>query len=80
MKITIPVLTICISLLLQSCSIPSPQQYFDQAALNCNILYGFAGYELKRDLATPAEKLVDEKTWALPNGKSRSGAAKIRNG
>lgn len=58
----------CIALVLAcltlfSCS-TSPQEYFGQAALNCNILYGFAGNELKRDLANPAEKLVDEKTMA----------------
>lgn len=46
-----------------SCS-STPEQYFGTAALNCNLLYGFAGYELKRDLAMPSEKLVDEKTMA----------------
>lgn len=54
---------VLVSLILFSCS-TSPQKYFSVAALNCNMLYGFAGYELKRDLATPAEKLVDEKTLA----------------
>ena len=48
-------------LLLFSCS-NTPEEYFGKAALNCNLLYGFAGYELNRDLATPAEKLTDEKT------------------
>jgi hypothetical protein len=47
--------------ILFSCS-STPEDYFGHAALNCNLLYGFAGYELKRDLATPSEKLVDEKT------------------
>lgn len=46
--------------LLTSCS-NSPEETFDIAALNCNLLYGFAGYELKRDLGSPSEKLVDEK-------------------
>lgn len=49
--------------LLSSCS-TSPEKTFGIASLNCNMLFGFAGYELKRDLATPAEKLVDEKTLA----------------
>lgn len=50
--------------LLASCS-NSPREYFDRAALNCNLLYGFAGYEIKRDLASPQEKLVDEKTMKM---------------
>ena len=64
MKKTIALLlTACC--LLAGCS-HSPQEYFEQAALNCNLMYGFAGsYELKRDLATPQEKLVDEKTMKM---------------
>jgi hypothetical protein len=65
MKITTPVWAICILLLLHSCGTPSPRQYFEQAALNCNLLYGFAGYELDRDLATAQEKLADEKTMKM---------------
>jgi hypothetical protein len=49
---------------LSSCS-HSPREYFDQAALNTNMLFGFAGYELKRDLSMPSEKLVDEKTMKM---------------
>jgi hypothetical protein len=52
---------VCLTLF--SCS-NTANEYFEQAVLNCNLLYGFAGYELKRDLANPAEKLVDEKTMA----------------
>lgn len=52
------------AIIASSCS-HSPREYFDQAALNCNMLYGFAGYELKRDLSTPSEKLVDEKTMKM---------------
>jgi hypothetical protein len=51
-------------LTLFSCS-NTPREYFDRAALNCNLLFGFAGYELKRDLANPSEKLVDEKTMKM---------------
>jgi hypothetical protein len=51
-------------LMLSSCNNASPQDYFGQAVLNCNLLSGFAGYELKRDMATPPEKLVNEKTLA----------------
>lgn len=56
------ILIACFTLL--GCSSTTPQEYFGQAALNCNLLYGFAGYELKRDLANPSEKLVNEKTLA----------------
>lgn len=62
-KIIAPLLVACC--LLASCS-TSPEKTFGIASLNCNMLYGFAGYELKRDLATPSEKLVDEKHW-LPH-------------
>ena len=44
----------------------SPQEYFNQAALNCNMLYGFASaYELKRDLGSAQEKLVDANTMKM---------------
>lgn len=59
---TLLLLFICCTLV--SCTGNTPEQYFGKAVLNCNFLYGFAGYELKRDLATPSEKLVDEKTLA----------------
>jgi hypothetical protein len=52
-------------LLFISCNSSSPRDYFEKASLNCNILYGFASYELKRDLSTQQEKLVDEKTMKM---------------
>ncbi|HOZ77250.1 MAG TPA: hypothetical protein PLY34_04600 [Ferruginibacter sp.] len=51
--------------LLVSCSSTTPRQYFERASLNCNLLYGFAGYELKRDLSLPSEKLVDANTMKM---------------
>lgn len=51
-------------ILLASCS-HTPREYFDQAALNCNLLYGFAGYEIKRDLVSVQERLADEKTMKM---------------
>jgi hypothetical protein len=54
---------VCLALF--GCSSNTPQDYFSKAVLNCNLLYGFAGYELKRDLANPSEKLVDEKTMKM---------------
>jgi uncharacterized protein YcfL len=62
-KICIPLIVVCF--LLAGCSSKTPRQYFEQASLNCNLLYGFAGYELKRDLSMPQEKLVDEKTMKM---------------
>lgn len=51
--------------LLVSCNSNTPRQYFERASLNCNLLYGFAGYDLKRDLSTPSEKLVDANTMKM---------------
>jgi len=61
-KIFMPVLFICLTFFF--CNSNTAEEYFSRAVLNCNLLYGFAGYELKRDLASPSEKLVDEKTMA----------------
>lgn len=48
--------------ILSSCNMNSPTEYFSRAALNCNFLYGFAGDVLHRQLAEPSVKLVNEKT------------------
>ena len=61
MKKTFALLLICCSLLL-SCSNATPQQYFNVAVLNSNLLYGFAGNGLQRELMSPNVKLIDEKT------------------
>lgn len=45
-----------------SCSMNSPMDYFSRAALNCNLMFGFAGNVYHRQLAEPSVKLVDEKT------------------
>ena len=47
---------------LQSCNNNTPQQYFNIAVLNSNMLYRFAGNGMQRELEGPSEKLVDEKT------------------
>lgn len=63
-KIIIPVIVVCSVLI--ACNTTSPDKTFGVASLNCNMLYGFAStYELKRDLGTPQEKLVDEKTMKM---------------
>jgi len=54
-----------IAFLLQSCGNDSPQQCFNIAALNSNLLYTLAGNGFQRELASPSEKLVDEKTMVM---------------
>lgn len=63
MKISITCM-FALCLLLASCGGPSPETYFGKAALNANMLYGFAGNGMQREFASPSEKLVDEKTMA----------------
>lgn len=60
-KSTALLLVIC--LLLASCS-NKPIDIFDTTALNCNLLYGFAGAGMRQQLANPSVKLVNEKTMA----------------
>jgi len=50
--------------ILFSCNSLSPEQYFGKTVLNSNLLYGFAGSGMQRELASPSVKLVDEKTMA----------------
>jgi hypothetical protein len=52
----------CITLF--SCTSATPEEYFGQAVLNCNYLFGFAGSGMERELSSPSEKLIDEKTLA----------------
>ena len=49
---------------LHSCNTASPEKTFDVAALNCNLIYGFADGVMEQQLASPSIKLVDEKTQA----------------
>lgn len=52
-----------VTFFLFSCN-SSPEKTFGIAALNCNMLYGFGGSGMQRELASPSVKLVDEKTMA----------------
>lgn len=61
-KSILPMLFACCMLF--SCSSNTPQDYFNTAVLNCNLLYGFAGNGMQRELASPSVKLTDEKTGA----------------
>ena len=44
-----------------SCSTP-PEKYFDEAVLNSNMMMGFAGNAMERELAQPSAKLVEGST------------------
>jgi hypothetical protein len=45
--------------LLASCGTATPQTYFEVAVLNCNLMHGFAGSGLARELESPSVKLSD---------------------
>jgi hypothetical protein len=65
---------------LMSCANKSPEQNFSTAVLNCNMLYGFAGAGMQRELASPSEKLVDEKTYATaPMTRAEVLSSKLEN-
>jgi hypothetical protein len=57
-------LAFSVTLLLFSCGNPAPQEYFGLVVLNGNLLFGFAGAGLHRELASPSVKLTDERTGA----------------
>lgn len=50
-------------IILPSCT-DSPRTCFDRAVLNCNLIHGFAGRGLERELESPSVKLTDAKTGA----------------
>lgn len=52
------------ALLLAACDTATPEQYFGRAVLNSNLLYGFAGDGMRRQLESPSVKLTDPKTGA----------------
>lgn len=48
-----------VTCLVVSCEKATPRDYFDRAVLNCNLLHGFAGPGLERELQDPSVKLAD---------------------
>ncbi|HEX2606235.1 MAG TPA: hypothetical protein VHK91_02605 [Flavisolibacter sp.] len=46
------------SLIVTSCTTPPPEKYFDVAVLNTNMLHGFAGEGMERELEAPSLKAV----------------------
>jgi hypothetical protein len=45
------------ALLLLACNMATPEKYFDVAVLNCNMMMGFAGAEVPRDISEPSAKM-----------------------
>lgn len=54
-------LAIACSFFLGACDTATPENYFDRAVLNCNLMHGFAGSALRRKLEHPSVKLSDDK-------------------
>ena len=55
--ITPRVFSFACCLLLVSCEMATPENCFDRVVLNCNIMHGFAGSGLRRQLESPSVKL-----------------------
>jgi hypothetical protein len=56
-KITPRLFSIAFCLFLVSCDMATPENYFDRAVLNCNLMHGFASSGLRRELESPSVKL-----------------------
>ena len=65
-KITLRFFSIALSLFLASCDPATPENYFDRAVLNCNIMHGFAGSGLRRKLESPSIKLLEDRKSQAP--------------
>ena len=70
-------LAICFLTVIAGCERTTPEQYFARAALGSNLLFGFAGPVLHRELASPSVKLTDAKTGATATMK-RAEVIKIK--
>ena len=53
-----------LTVLFAACDTATPQDYFGRAGLSSNLLHDFAGEGMRRQLASPSEKLTDAKTGA----------------
>lgn len=62
MKKIISFTLINICCLLTACNTATPEDYFDTAVLNVNMLAGFSGDGLQRELESPSVKLVEGST------------------
>ncbi len=66
-------------LLIYGCSNTSPEKNFSIAVLNSNLLSGFAGNGLSRELESPSVKLSESGNETLPMKRTEIIENKIRN-
>lgn len=60
MTIRMPlILSLLTCLLFTSCNMTSPETYFDEAVLNCNMITGISGDGLIREMETPSVKMKE---------------------
>ena len=57
-KLTTSLLTAALCFFLSACNTATPENYFDQAVLNCNMMMGFASTGMERSLDQPSVRLV----------------------
>ncbi|CAN5719085.1 hypothetical protein BH10BAC2_BH10BAC2_17670 [soil metagenome] len=62
MKTIFSILAVTCVSLFTACTSGSPEDYFDIAVLNCNMMHGFASEGLQRELDDPTVKLVEGTT------------------
>ena len=66
-------------LLFTSCNTRTPENYFDVAVLNCNMMHGFADDGMQRELESPTVKLVEgTKDQTAPMKRIEIVDAKIK--
>lgn len=74
----IPCMLLFSCLFLFACSSPTPEKYFDVAVLNTNMLVGFAGEVLPRDLESPSVKLEENNSEPVQMTRSEMMSTKIK--
>ncbi|MBL8006886.1 MAG: hypothetical protein JNJ56_05100 [Ignavibacteria bacterium] len=76
-KIIPPVITVIYFIMITGCSSVTPEKYFDIAVLNTNLLSGFAGNGMYRQLESPSVKLGDNNE-TVPMKRSEIINSKIK--
>ena len=64
--------------LVTACTSGTPEKYFDIAVLNCNMIHGFAGDGIRRELDNPTVKLVAGTNQTEPMNRKEIVDQKIR--
>ncbi|MGG9962910.1 hypothetical protein [Ferruginibacter sp. SUN106] len=76
-KYIVSVAVIFCSLFFAACNTATPENYFDRAVLNSNMLSGFAGEGQLRQMESPSAKM-DEKGQAVPGKRLKELNQKIQ--